>query len=257
MRYYFSGIKSSKEFSWLHQAGIQRFLVDPKDVKNIVWDVNPDVIRDSGAYRAFKAGKSLDAGRFLETEIDPRFTLVVAPDVIGDMDTTLTNWNQVKHLNLPLLPVWQWGGNPSTLHQFLDEAPYVGIGGCQPWLKVQTNKRTQAQIKEDKQLRDENFRQLKAICEQHPQRLHLFGLCWERATEELADTLYSADSSHWLCGARTGMVIFKHTTNGHLSKAPGRALPFAQGWDSERMCVENARAIAQYLGEPCLPIVPA
>lgn len=251
MKFYFSGIASAEEFTLLQEAGIQRLLVDPTDLPNIQWQEGLEVVLDSGAYRAFRGGKSIDVDSYLEVARSQPFTLVVAPDVIGDMDQTLKHWHRVKDNALPLLPVWQWGADESILTQLLDEAPLVGIGGCVPWMRVDNSrKRDKADIKADEERREANFDKLKAICQQHGDRLHVFGLCWVKAMEELADCLYSADSSHWLVGARKGAVIFRNTRTGHLSQAPSGVLPFAQGWDRRQRCIENAKAMCAFLGEP-------
>lgn|GEM_PF-896936 len=256
MRYFFSGIGSTEERDMLIEAGVQRLLVDPTDLHNAN-GMNAQVALDSGAYRAFKNGTTIDVDRYLEVARSRPFEFVVAPDVLGDMDATIANWNRVKNCGLPLVPVWQWGADEAILQRFLDEAPLVGIGACVPWMHVdQSRQRSKEDIDVDKHRRAFNFEKLKAICEQYGDRLHVFGLCWETAIEELADCLYSADSSHWLCGARKGTVIFQNTRTGRLSNAPARVLPFARKWDRRQRCVENAKAIAQFLGEP-LAVAPA
>jgi len=244
----------------LQEAGVKRLLVDAVDLKNIDWEAQPDVILDSGAYRLFKEDRSildvpssrssLTIESYLATAIVHPFSFVVAPDVIGDMKTTLMLWEQVKHTGIPFVPVWQWGADEKILYQLLDEAPIVGMGGCVPWMRVDNSrKRSKVEIQSDSERREVNFEKLKLICQQHGDRLHVFGLCWVKAIEELANCLYSADSSHWLVGARKGAVIFQNTRTGHLSQAPAGVLPFAKGWDRRQRCVANARAIAQFLGE--------
>lgn len=108
-------------------------------------------------------------------------------------------------------------------------------------------------IAKDEQQRMEIFLQLKEICQQHGGRLHLFRLYCVKAIEELAPCLGSADSSHWLVEARKGAVIFENTRTKHLSQAPSGVLPFARDWNRRQRCVENARAIAQFLDEPLQP----
>jgi len=250
MKYYFSGIGSTEERDMLTEAGVTRILVDPTDLHNAD-GMNTQVALDSGAYRAFKNRTTIDVDLYLEVARSRPFEFIVAPDVLGDIDTTIAHWNCVKNCGLPLVPVWQWGADEAILHQFLDEAALVGIGACVPWLRVdQRRQRSKDDIEADKHRRAANFEKLKAICERYGDRLHVFGLCWEKAIEELADCLYSADSSHWLCGARKGTVIFQNTRTGHLSNAPAKVLPFARKWDRRQRCIENARAIAQFLGEP-------
>jgi hypothetical protein len=143
-----------------------------------------------------------------------------------------------------------WGADEKILYQLLDEAPIVGVGGCVPWMRVDNSrKRSKADIKADEERRETNFEKLTSICQQHGDRLHVFGLCWVKAIEELAGCLYSADSSHWLVGARKGAVIFQNSRTGHLSQAPAGVLPFAKEWNRRQRCIENAKAIARFLGE--------
>jgi len=247
----------------LQEAGVHRLLVDSTDLPNINWDNHPDTALDSGAYRLFKENRSIldiPSGKpssledYLATAVSHPFTFCVAPDVIGDMEATLKLWEMVKHTGNPFVPVWQWGADEAILYQLLDQAPLVGIGGCVPWMRVDTSrKRSKEAIALDKEQRERHFEALQAICQQHGDRLHVFGLCWVKAIDALKDSLYSADSSHWLVGARKAKVIFQHSRTGHLSEAPARCLPFAKEWDRRQRCVENARAIAQFLGEPFTP----
>jgi hypothetical protein len=254
MKFYFSGIGSGEELSWLEEAGIKRRLVDPSGLPLIDWRDNPDVMYD-GAYHAFKAGKVIDlkaAYEYVKTVRQHPFKAVAAPDVIGDAEATLRNWDAVKGCtDVPWVPVWQWGSSRRILYRLLDEAAIVGVGACVPWMRVDNSrKRTASDIQADEQRREANLQELKVICRAHGYRLHVFGLCWVKAIEELAPDLYSADSSHWLVGARKGAVIFENSKTGRLSQAPARVLPFAKGWNRRRRCIENARAIARFLGEP-------
>ncbi|MBW4491460.1 MAG: hypothetical protein KME12_27250 [Trichocoleus desertorum ATA4-8-CV12] len=74
------------------------------------------------------------------------------------------------------------------MHQYLEEAPLVGIGGYVPWMHLQG--------KENLEAKRENLATLKSLCQQQPNRFHLFGLCWEEAIEVLTPYPHSADSSH-------------------------------------------------------------
>ena len=102
-------------------------------------------------------------------------------------------------------------------------------------------------------MRAENFEALAFLCrslyQRYGPRTHIFGSVWERAIEALAPFVASSDTSHWITPKRTGCVVFRHD-NGHLAKAPARVLSEAQGWSLDERCVESAKAIAQYLGEP-------
>ncbi|MBE9180247.1 hypothetical protein IQ268_16915 [Oculatella sp. LEGE 06141] len=252
MKFYFSGIASKSEVAMLQAAGIQRVLVDPVDLKNIQgWEI--ETALDSGAYRQFKKGvEIIDFEDYMELWKTQPFAFVTDPDIIGDPVWSFARWRLLKDWGIAnLLPVWTWGSDESMLHEMLDEAPLVGIGGCVPWLRVDKRRdRDPADIKADEERREQNFAYLKQLCQWHGDQFHVFGLCWERAIEELADCLYSADSSHWLVGARKGAVIFKHSRSGRLSQAPARVLSFARDWNREKRCIENAKALADFLREP-------
>jgi hypothetical protein len=260
MKFYFSGIASGDEFSMLQEAGISRLLVDSRDLVNIDWGYGADVALDLGAYRLFKEGRTildipsakstLSLESYLATAIAHPFDFVVSPDVIGDMGTTLKLWEMDKHTGIPFVPVWQWGADETVLYQLLDEAPIVGVGGCVPWMRVDNSRKRSEAIDQDKEQRERNFEKLQIICQQFPDRFHVFGLCWVKAINALKDSLYSADSSHWLVGARKAKVIFQHSKTGYLSEAPAGVLPFAKAWDRRQRCIENAKAIAQFLARP-------
>jgi hypothetical protein len=240
-KFYFSGVASKAERSMLEQAGISSVLVDPIDLKHVM-DWNGSLALDSGAYRQFrqKLLEVVDLEEYLfEIARSRSFDWVAAPDLFAEPVWTLARWNQIKQWGTSnLVPVWMWDSPQSILHQYLDESPLVGIGGCVPWLHLQG--------KENLELKRENLAKLKMLCQQHPDRFHLFGLCWEEAIEVLTPYLHSADSSHWLCGARKGQVIFVNSRTGRLSKAPARALPFAKDWNREQRCIESARVLAQF-----------
>ncbi len=120
MQLYFSGVSGVSEASMLAEAGVTHYLADPTDFPRLP----ADSIRalDSGAYRAFKAGKFLDVDvycKFVESQ-NGALAFAVAPDVIGDYDATLSNWERVRQRGLPLAPVWGWGGPPDHLAHYLD-----------------------------------------------------------------------------------------------------------------------------------------
>ena len=248
MKFYFSGVKSKNELEWLKEAGISRVLVDPTDFPNVInWPGN--IALDSGAYRAFKSGKPLNLETYQSIATSYCLDFVVAPDAIGDSALTAEYLSIAQTWGIKnLVPVWHWGEDLKLLHQLVDRYPLVGLGGCVPWMRVDPSRsRPKADIQADKNRREENFKQLHTLCKAFGNQLHIFGLCWVKAIEQLAPLVQSADSSHWLVGARRGDVIFVHTRNGHLSQAHADILPFSKEWDRKTRCIENARAIAQFL----------
>ena len=254
MEYYFSGIQSKQELTWLLEAGIRRILVDPVQWRQVVSKAAlPDdmqIALDSGAYRAFKKGQEhlMPLAEYESIAMSYPFDFVVSPDVIGDWQRSYEQWQQaIELIEAPLVPVWQWGAPMDILKEMLDASALVGVGGCQPWLHVNGANQTA------KHVRKESVHRLTQICEQYPGRLHVFGLCWEGAIEALKGTLASGDSSHYLCGARKGQVIFVNTRTAHLSKAPARVLTIAKTWSRPERCINNAKAIASFVRGPSLP----
>lgn len=88
---------------------------------------------DSGAFGAFKAGKTLDVDAYAEflQEIAPYIDACFNMDVIGDADASKRNLNRIKAKGINPIPVWQgfdvdsWDG----IDAFVDGEPYVAIGG--------------------------------------------------------------------------------------------------------------------------------
>jgi hypothetical protein len=103
------------------------------------------------------------------------------------------------------------------------------------------------------------LKRLTRLREWHPGRFHVFGINWLRAINRLQALLHSGDPSKWLDGARYCRLIFVHSRNHDLAEAPVRVLtksmPDLVTYDRGKLCVENARNMAQYTG--CLPLPAA
>lgn len=231
MKFYFSGVSGASEYRMLAEAGVRHILVDQFDMYNIPRG-RECVALDSGAYRAGKKNLNLNVGDYIRIIRDSGpFDFIVSLDVIGDPARSRDNWEAMKRAGVRALPVWQWGAAPEDeLKAYLDEAQIVGIGGLAVSMR---NK--------DARMLDE----LTAICESFPDRLHIFGMNWLRAIEQLKDKVYSADSSKWLDGARYSHVIFTNTRTGHLSQAPAKALSLTL--DRSERCVLSARNLEEYV----------
>ena len=251
---FFSGVASKQEFNFLLEAGIRWILVDPIQWRQVVSKVelpnDMHIALDSGAYRAFKKGQEqlMPLAEYEAVAMSFDFDFVVSPDVIGDWQRSYWQWQRaIELIDAPLVPVWQWGAPMAILEEMLEASELVGVGGCQPWLHVTEANQTAMHV------RKESLQRLEQICEQYPGRLHLFGLCWEKAIEVLKGTLASGDSSHYLCGARKGQVIFVNSRTGKLSKAPARVLSIAKHWNRNQRCINNAKALASFVREPSHP----
>lgn len=239
MRYYLSGIAGDAELRLVTKAQADLpVLVDPKDLKHVI-DWNGSVALDSGAYRHFKKGSIIDIDLYLESAASRKFEFVVAPDVIGDPHQSLENWLTVQKMGFDFMPVWEWGADTSFLHRYLDHSPIVGIGGLVSTMRMK-NKGTERKIK------DQMLNELKQLCQEHPNRFHIFGLNWLWAIESLQDHIATGDSSKWLDAARYGHIIFQNSKTGHLSQAPAKFIPEAQDLNREQRCIASIQAIAQF-----------
>jgi hypothetical protein len=98
LKFYFSGLRDTADAELLRQLGVTRVLVDPHDLPNAA--AFPHVALDSGAYRAFKAGKPLDLPALLRAASSREFDMVFA-DVFGDAELSY----QVYHTVKQVLPV--------------------------------------------------------------------------------------------------------------------------------------------------------
>lgn len=259
MDLYFSGVASRTEFEWLMQAGVEHILVDQYDLKNIPDDHRP-VALDTGAYKISKSkGKlSLDVDRYVEIALTRGpFSLVFAPDVIGDPARTKEYWLAVKGRGVDFTPVYHWqAADPELLKFYLDEAQYVAIGGLVKLMR-------EGKTTEQKKARLHMLEQLSEIAARYPKRLHIFGICWLHAIEVLNDLVASGDSSKFLDGGRYRFVIFRNTVTGKLSLGPQRAVkvrgvPIYAHLDRAGLNITNARNMQAFVkGLPDPEVSPA
>lgn len=239
MQYYISGISGRAELQMVENAKTTLpLLVDPTDLKHALnWPGS--VTLDSGAYRHFKKGTTIDINHYLDAAHSRVFDFVVSPDVIGNPKESYENWLVVKDLKLHIMPVWEWEADKSYLHRYLDHAPIVGIGGLVSTMRMKNQG-------PERKIKDRMLKELKQLCQQFPNRFHIFGLNWLWAIESLQDFIASGDSSKWLDGARYAHIIFTNTKTGHLSQAPARYIPEAQDLNREQRCIESIKAIEAF-----------
>jgi hypothetical protein len=232
--FYFSGVSGASEYGMLAAAGVRHLLVDQFDLPNVPCGPRARVALDSGAYRAMKKRLHLRVDDYIRLiRNSGPFDFVVSLDRVGDPASSRHNWEAMRRARVEALPVWQWGAEPDELRAYLDEAQIVGIGGIATLMR---NK--------DARMLDE----LTAICESFPDRLHIFGMNWLRAIEQLKNKVFSADSSKWLDGARYSHVIFINTRTGHLSQAPAKALGLTL--DRSERCISSARNLEEFVNLP-------
>jgi hypothetical protein len=246
LHFYFSGVRDQEALDWLTLAGVQRILVDVYDFQRhqesatFSWD--GALALDSGAYRLFKKNKRrkkpvepMPFEQYLAIARSHPFAFIVQQDEVGNPEATAQNWEIARPYTaeLPLMPVWQWGGDDGYLRALLDEAPVVGIGGLAPALHDKDEAALSA---------------MTTLAEHYPQRFHVFGLSWPRAITRLAPLLASADSSVWLRPKTKGLVVFRHTQHGYLSHAPARVLGM-EHFDIADRCIASAQAIEAFCEE--------
>lgn len=239
MKYYLSGIAGSAELRLVDKAQTDLpVLVDPFDLKHVInWPGS--VALDSGAYRHFKKGTTIDINQYVETAQSRDFDFVVSPDVIGDPQQSYDNWLVVKDSDVPLVPVWEWGADISFLHRYLNNAPIVGIGGLVPIMRMKNQG-------PERKIKNQMLNSLIQLCKKHTKRFHIFGLNWLWAIESLQGHIISGDSSKWLDAARYGHIIFQNSKTGHLSQAPARFIPEAEDLNRGQRCIASIQAIAHF-----------
>lgn len=252
MKFYFSGVKSTTELSWLKAARISRILVDPFDFKHILKLTHPlpfALSLDSGGYRVWKQGGQINLDQYLQLAISYPFTWVASPDQIGDAQTSYQNWLYAKqwladHTSHPplLIPVWHWATSSYSLERYLDQNWYVGIGALVPFMR-----RGRSKSPSERRQALEQVLILQALCQDYPQRFHLFGCCWLEALDRLKHTAWGADSSHWLAGAKYGWVIHTSKRTGKLTYTHYRNLNFASS--RRDRCIACAANLETHLNQ--------
>lgn len=270
MKLYFSGIASPKEAEILRTVGVRDCLTDPEDWRNMM-DITESLSRcalDSGAYRAFKAGAPLDVDAWMKRlrmmslngwtdsyrKRDPRLDFVTMPDVLGDHEATWARWNALADNRLAYLddgvlwfdkviPVWQWGAPREHLESMIrwaksgqeavdeygfDFSCMVAVGGCVPWMREKDTKA---------------LAELVEICQEHGKWIHVLGLNWIEAVQQLDPLVRSCDTSKWIDGARYGDVILNE--NGKLIQLHKRKAGMASATREELMAA-CAKALDDY-----------
>lgn len=225
--FYFSGLASPVEAGLFREAGVKNVLVDPRDLANA--DGFENVALDSGAYRAFKKQTALNIPAYLELARSRPFAFHVAPDVIGDAAQTRSNW--LAYRQPGMAPVWQWGDSHENLLRYLDEAPLVCVGGLVQLMRSKDEAMLGA---------------LHDIVEAHGPRLHVLGMNWVRAINELKDTVASYDSSKCLDSARYGHAFIVNSRTSKLQQLPHRILEETRSWDRRKRILESARVMNEY-----------
>lgn len=232
----------------LQAAKTSHWLIDPFDLACLEAFIpkTVELVLDSGAYKLWKQNEQvIDVRAYLQTVesfISKGFSFarIVAPDVFGDFERTWDNWQQVKDISYPWMPVWGWGDSRDRLLRYLDDAPVVGVGGLVPLMRMgswgNAEEKEQAQAMLD---------QLEALCHEFPNRLHIFGINWLKAIER-CKLAASGDTSKAWDGARYAHIIFQNTKTGKLQQCKSNLIPeYAHLYRPER-CIESAKTLNLY-----------
>lgn len=238
MKMYFSGLQGKAEIAMVRAAGIRYALMDQFQYAKNGDPGFPHLVLDSGAYRVFKKGGKLDIPRYLDTAASRTWDFVVCPDVIGDAEASLANW-ELSRLTYPeITPVWHWGSDLQILRHYLDHSALVCIGALVNLMRA----KDEAMLSE-----------LAELCRNNPGRFHILGINWLRAIRILKDDIASGDSSKFLDGGRYRSIIFIHTKTGCLQQCPQKILPEYAQMGREELCIESARNMMLYCQENSPP----
>lgn len=203
----------------LQAAGVTRVLVDYIDIVHLGEDRRwlTDVAIDSATYKFRKDQQKqheLPAYRTLVHDeaasgLPVRWASQI--DIWQEPMLTMRNWREVRAFgdtNPPFLPIWPWGSPLGMLHEMLDTAPIVGIGGLVPMMRA----------------KDETmYAGLGELLDRWPQRLHIFGANWLKVIQTYNHRAASLDTSKFLDGGRYGHIIYIDSRNQMLRQAPARA----------------------------------
>nr|RNJ69419.1 MAG: hypothetical protein EDM05_09070 [Leptolyngbya sp. IPPAS B-1204] len=192
----------------------------------------------------------------MEIAVSGNYTWISAPDVIGGPETTYQNWltarrwlkQNFESSPVRMIPVWGWDTPKKFLNHYLQHSRIVGIGGLVMLMRQgkPTNPEERANLLQRGSANAyKMLRQLKALCQQYPQRFHIYGCNWTVALNHLRGLAYSTDSSLAWDGARYGLII--HTRNCKLIRTPAWELEF-EG-NREARCIACARNIRRFMAQ--------
>lgn len=92
-----------------------------------------DWVMDSGAFSAWKSGKTIDLDHFIDVclermETDPQLTEIFALDVIGDWRGGLANTEYMWKKGVPAIPTYHPGEPWDVLTGIAKDYPKIGLG---------------------------------------------------------------------------------------------------------------------------------
>jgi len=164
----------------------------------------PEVFADSGGFSAMTQGVTIDWREYAAWIVrwNHLFAVYANLDVIGDPESTLTNQRRLEDTGLNPLPVFHTGSDWSHLEAYIEQYPYIALGGMVPFMRfpkrimpwlIQAFKRAEG----------------RAV-------YHGFGATAWPVVRDLP--WYSVDSSSWGQGFRFGQVPLFDEQRGRFVK---------------------------------------
>lgn len=146
---------------------------------------NFDIVVDSGAFTAFKTGRTIDIGEYIKfiTELPFPVKHYFTLDSIGNTDVTRKNYDILCKEGLEPIPIFTRGDTRSNFEYYHESRGLVGIGGI---AGTHGNKDYLIDLYNSGMLKDKNVHWLGFI-------IHDFLLHYKP---------YSCDTSSWTTGSR-------------------------------------------------------
>lgn len=166
----------------------------------------PDVFADSGGFSAMTQGVDIDLDDYAGwlQRWGHLFNTYANLDVIGDAEATLLNQQRLEDKGLSPLPVFHTGEDWQYLERYIEQYPYVALGGMVPYMRF-PNKIMPWIIRAFRLAREgDNVRTV----------FHGFGATAWKVIRDLP--WYSVDSSSWGTGFRYGRVPLFEAARGRF-----------------------------------------
>jgi hypothetical protein len=169
-----------------------------------------EIFADSGAYSAATQNDPIDPVKYVAwvDKWQEKFAVAAGPDVIGDPVATLQETKKMLATikGIPVLPVFHVGEDWKYLKFWVDESPYIALGGMVPYAR-------QAKL-----LTGWVQRAFASIPKEV--KVHGFGL----TTWNLLRMFpwYSVDSTSWMSGFRYAQLMLFDRRSGSFAVIPTR-----------------------------------
>lgn len=164
----------------------------------------PEIFLDSGAFSAFSQGTTINLSEYCA--FIHRFKHLITTysnlDVIGSASGTQANQKSMEREGLSPLPVFHVNEDWSYLQRYIEQYPYIALGGMVPYLRPHMRRKLMTWLIKCFQLAQD-----KSV-------YHGFGCTvWDIIC---ALPWYSVDSSTWAAGFRFGKVFLFDDKSGKL-----------------------------------------